>query len=371
MNRRDGMNIFFIVDLALLQIFVTFLSFVIYEFLGAAFGIVGPAPFILLIVLSFTFILASVLAAKYENKLVCWFHFFSMCWLALIGPLFFGCAAFFIIENTALIFGLHIVSSVTGWISFLGATFLYLYGIRNASVTKVTRVVVKIPNLPEWWHGRRIAFMIDVHFGNGYGVGFAEKTVRKLSSLAPEAVFIGGDLFDGVKCDPDEIIAPFKKLQVSHGIYFASGNHEYYGDSELFFSAIKHAGIVILKNEGKTIEGMNFFGVDFKDTSEKNNFEKIIAEMKLDQSKANVLVKHVPDNLEIAEQAGVSLELSGHTHHGQIFPFSYFTRKIFKGYDYGLKQLGKMAVYTSSGVGAAVVPFRIGTQSEIALITFE
>ena len=93
--------------------------------------------------------------------------------------------------------------------------------------------------------------------------------------------------------------------------------------------------------------------------------------MKIDQSKVNVLVKHVPDNLDIAERVGVSLELSGHTHHGQIFPFSYFTYKIFKGYDYGLNKLGKMAVYTSSGVGAAVVPFRIGTQSEIVLITFE
>ena len=365
------MSIFFIATLAVFQIIFVFLSFVIYKVLFAAFGIGGPSLFILLMALSLTFLLSFILASQYKNRLVRYFHFFSTCWFAFISPLFCGCIAFFFVENIALMFGWKIAPAVVGWFSFGGATLLYAYGIWEARATKITYVSVNVPDIPEWWRGKKIVFMSDLHLGNEYGAHFAAKIVRKVSSLAPQAVFIGGDLFDGVRCDPDALLAPFGKLKAPHGIYFVSGNHEYSGDSELFFAAIRRTGIIILKNAKKTIEGMNFFGVDFKDSDERKDFEKVLAEMTLDPAKTNVLVKHVPDNLDAAERAGVSFELSGHTHHGQIFPLSYLIRSIFEGYDYGLKKFGKMAVYISSGVGATALPFRIGTKSEIALIEFE
>jgi len=365
------MSIIFIAALAVLQVLIVFLSFVIYKVFAAAFGIGGSTLLVFFVALSFTFIVASVLASRYKNWLVRWFHFASTCWFAFIGPLFCGCIAFLLIENIALVFGWQIIPSVAGWLSFGGAVLLYIYGIGNARITNITRISVKIPDCPEWWHGKKIVFISDTHFGNEYGAHFAAKIVQKMSSCAPQAVFIGGDFFDGVRCDPDAILSPFRKLSVPYGIYFSSGNHEYYGDSELFFDAVRRAGIIILKNEKKTIEGMNFFGVDFKDAGGRKDFENVCAEMEINPAKANVLIKHIPDNLDIAERAGVSLELSGHTHHGQIFPLSYLTRAIFEGYDYGLKQFGKMAVYTSSGAGASPTPFRVGTHSEIVCIEFE
>lgn len=365
------MSIIFIAILAVFQILFIFLSFVIYKVFFAAFGIGGPMLFVFLMALSFVFLLAFILASQYKNRFVRYFHFFSVCWSAFIMPLFCGCVAFFLIEDIALIFGWKIVPAVAGGFSFGGATLLYAYGIGKARVTAITRLSVKIPNLPEWWRGKKIVFISDMHLGDEYGVHFSAKIARKVSSLAPQAVFIGGDFFDGVKCDPDALLVPFRKLHAPHGIYFVSGNHEYTGDSELFFAAIRHAGITILKNTKQNIEGINFFGVDFEDTNERDDFEKVLAGMNLDPAKTNVLIKHVPDNLDIAERAGVSCELSGHTHHGQIFPLSYLIRTIFEGYDYGLKQFGKMVIYISSGAGATALPFRIGTKSEIVLIEFE
>ena len=89
-----------------------------------------------------------------------------------------------------------------------------------------------------------------------------------------------------------------------------------------------------------------------------------------DQTKPNILLKHEPSDLAVAEAAGISLDLSGHTHHGQIFPLMFFTWQIYKGFDYGLRHLGAMQVFTSSGVGTWGPPLRLGTNSEIVAIEF-
>lgn len=365
------MDTIFIAVLVAVQALVIFLSFVIYRTLVAAFGIGGLGLFVFLMGLSFTFIFTSILAARYKNRFVRYFHFLSMYWLALIAPLFAASIAFVLIENIAIDFRLQVTLAAAGLISFAGAALLYAYGVWNAHTIRVKRITVKISGLPEWWRGKSFVFISDVHFGNEYGARFAEKIVREIASLAPQAVFIGGDLFDGVKCDPDALLLPFRKLQAPYGTYFVSGNHEYIRDSDLFLGAVRRAGITALKNEKKEIQGIDFWGVDFEDTHKKKDFKKVIKGMAIDPRRTNVLVKHIPNHLNVAERAGVSFQISGHTHRGQMFPLSYLTHKVFKGYDYGLKQFGKMAVYTSSGVGAAPAPFRFGTKSEIVLVELE
>ena len=90
----------------------------------------------------------------------------------------------------------------------------------------------------------------------------------------------------------------------------------------------------------------------------------------VDRARPSILLKHEPSDLDVAEAAGVSLDLSGHTHHGQIFPLMFFTWQIYKGFDYGLKRIGAMQVFTSSGVGTWGPPLRLGTKSEIVEIEF-
>ncbi len=365
------MKILFFAVSVVLQIFFLFFSFVIYKTIVSAFGVGGWLLLVLLLAFSLSFAATAILAARYKNKLVRWFHFLGMYWLAFIGPLFLACIAFVFMKTALPFFGWNIHSVTAGRISFTGAALLYIYGVWKGAEATTTRITVAIPHLPAFWKNKTIAFISDVHLGNEYGARFAGEIVRKIASLSPQAVFIGGDLFDGVKCNPDVLLAPFRRLRVPHGVYFVSGNHEHIRDNGLFLGAIRRAGIIILNNKKKTVEGIDFLGVDFKDAHKKKNFEKVLAELALDPARPNILIKHIPDNLHVAERAGVSFQISGHTHHGQIFPLSYLTREIYKGYDYGLKQFGKMAVYTSSGVSASPVPFRIGTKSEIVLIEFK
>lgn len=365
------MNIFFSASSIALQVFSLFFSFVIYKTLVSAFGIGGWVVFVVLMTFSLSFFATSILAARYKHQLVRWFHLLGMYWIAFVLPLFCACIAFVLIKDIAPVFGWTVTSLTAGRISFTGAVFLYIYGVWKSTEIKIARVTVAISHCPAFWRNKTIAFVSDVHLGNEYGARLAARIVRKISSLAPQAVFIGGDLFDGVKCRPDDLLFPFRKLRTPHGVYFVSGNHEHILDNKLFLGAIRRAGITILNNKKKTIEGMDFLGVDFRDSHKKKNFEKVLSEMAIDPKRPNVLIKHIPDNLQVAERAGIALQVSGHTHQGQIFPLTYLTKKIYKGYDYGLKQFGNMAVYTSSGVSAAPIPVRFGTNSEIVLIEFK
>jgi predicted MPP superfamily phosphohydrolase len=104
--------------------------------------------------------------------------------------------------------------------------------------------------------------------------------------------------------------------------------------------------------------------------SKKTRFEDILQNLQIDRTLPSILLKHVPSHLDVARKNGITLQLSGHTHRAQMFPFNLFTYLIYRGFDYGLHALGSMQVYTSSGVGTWGPPLRVGTRSEIVEILF-
>lgn len=184
-------------------------------------------------------------------------------------------------------------------------------------------------------------------------------------------ILIGGDLFDGVKCHAPSLLEPFRGLHPAQGIYFVTGNHEYIEDTPAMLEEVKDIGVKILRNQMVDVHGIQVAGVDWKAASRKHEFEKIFAKMPIDKKKPSILLRHEPSHLDVAERAGISLMLCGHTHAGQIFPLGYITRRMYHGFDYGVKQLGKMIVCTSSGVGTWGPPLRFGTKSEIVVITLK
>jgi predicted MPP superfamily phosphohydrolase len=197
------------------------------------------------------------------------------------------------------------------------------------------------------------------------------RIVSKLGRLRPDVVFITGDLYDGGKVDLAEVVAPWKEVQTKFGAYFVTGNHEEFSDRTKYLNAVRHSGIQILNNEKLIVDGLQIVGVHYSDSANPGRFRSILERAGLDRNQASVLLSHVPHQLSIAQQAGISLQLSGHTHGGQIFPFTWFTARIFGEYTYGLKRFGDLAVYTSSGAGTWGPPMRVGTQPEIVLIEFE
>jgi predicted MPP superfamily phosphohydrolase len=118
------------------------------------------------------------------------------------------------------------------------------------------------------------------------------------------------------------------------------------------------------------VHGLQLVGVDYAHANDAGRFSKILSALALDKNKPTILLKHEPNNLHIAEEAGVSLQISGHTHYGQQWPFGLLAQLSYQGYAYGLKPFKNMQMLTSSGIGTWGPPMRIGSNAEMVVITF-
>ncbi len=234
----------------------------------------------------------------------------------------------------------------------------------------VKNINVALPNLPKEWQGKKAVFISDIHLGAVNASNFAKKIVAKINAINPDIIFIGGDLYDGVKVNESEIIQPLNDLHPTLGTYFVTGNHEEFRGNKNFIEAIKNAGIRVLQNELVIVNGLQLVGVNDRDSLNVNQFKNILEKLNIDRNKPSILLKHQPSQLSEAAEAGISLQISGHTHKAQVFPLNFFTKMIFKNYDYGFHMWNKMAVYTGSGVGTWGPPLRVGSYSEIVVFTF-
>ena len=188
--------------------------------------------------------------------------------------------------------------------------------------------------------------------------------------LNPEIVFLPGDLFDGTHIGLDRLLAPLKGISAPLGIYFSAGNHEEFGDPTPYLEAAGKAGIKVLDNERVNVEGVDVIGFSFSDSTNPIRVRAFLEGLELDPSHSSILLNHSPTRLPIVEQAGVSLQLSGHTHGGQFFPFTWMTRRVFGPYTRGLHRFGSLQVLTSTGAGTWGPPMRVGSSSEVVLLTF-
>jgi predicted MPP superfamily phosphohydrolase len=127
----------------------------------------------------------------------------------------------------------------------------------------------------------------------------------------------------------------------------------------------------VLNNQKVTVDGLHIAGVPFGDSTSPIRLRATLEGMHLDPGEASILLNHMPSRLPIVERAGVSLQLSGHTHGGQLFPFNLPTRRVFGRFTWGLHKFGNLQVYTSTGAGTWGPPMRVGTHPEIVLLTFE
>lgn len=244
------------------------------------------------------------------------------------------------------------------------------YGLINARIIRQINLSLELPNLPGWWKGKTAVLASDLHLGQILNKGFAKRIVGLINRLNPEIVFIPGDFYDGVHTDFQGLADIFKKIKAPLGIYFCSGNHELFAGYQKCESALNNAGIKILENQKVEIEGLQIAGVAYK-SERLPNLPQILAGLGLDTSKPSVLLKHVPLQIEEAAAAGVSLQLSGHSHQGQVWPGQHISKPYFRGFDYGLKRLKNLLVYTSSGAGTWGPPMRVLTKSELVQITFK
>jgi hypothetical protein len=250
-----------------------------------------------------------------------------------------------------------------------------VYGIINARMTRVRRIPVQLPNLPQSWRGRKAVVMSDLHLGPINGVRFCRRLVALAAQLEPDAVFIPGDLFDGTKGHLDQLLAPFQALKPPLGIFFSTGNHEEFTSPTHYVEAIARAGIRVLSSEQVVVDGLRIAGVLYHDSSSPLHMKAALGNMdgtglESDGAQSGILLNHAPVRLPIVEQAGFKLQLSGHTHGGQFTPFTWITRRVYGRFTSGLHSFGSLAVYTSTGAGTWGPPMRVGTRPEIVLLEF-
>jgi len=338
---------------------------------GAPQGSRLTALRLVIAVLAISFVPTTLLAHRYFNGPVRFVYHLASIWLGAFNFLFIAACLSWIAYAVAYVAHLPISGHAIAGTLFGLAILASLYGIVNAADIRVRRVTVKLPGLPASWHGRVAALVTDTHLGHIKGYRFLTRLVGMLRQLKADVVFISGDLFDGTKVDASRLVSPWKQLKPKFGSYFVTGNHEEFSDSRKYLEAIEGSGIHVLRSEKVNLDGLQVVGVPYHDTGDAKHFESILQNADLDRDIASVLLAHVPQGLPIAEKQGISLQLSGHTHGGQIFPFTWFTWRIFGDYTYGLKKFGELFVYTSSGAGTWGPPMRVCTQPEIVLISFE
>ncbi len=323
------------------------------------------------LILAWSFIPAWLLAMQKFSQARNWFYYTVAVYLGLGYFLVFASAIFWLLEIFKLVFGFSWQTLTIGKIFLVVGLLVGFYGIWNSYKIKVKTYKIKLPNLPQYWRGKKIVMFADSHLGNIRGTGFAKKIAHTVNLQEPEMVLIPGDYFDGPPADYEQLAAPLSQIRTRHGVYFSTGNHEEFRKNDPYLEALSKAGVIILNNSFTEVEGLQILGVDFQSTRGNRKFGRILRNINFDRNKPSILLKHVPSSLTAALEANVNLMLSGHTHRAQVFPFGFLTKMIFKGYDYGLKPFGSMQVLTTSGVGTWGPPQRVGTSSEIVVIILE
>ncbi len=328
-----------------------------------------------MLVLAFSFVPTSLLAFRFHSFAVRFLYWIAAIWLGFLNYLFWASC---LIRLCWLVFSLVPLSADPPGARPLLAGVLYalaalagLYGLFNVRIIRIRRIGIRLPNLPASWRGRRAVLLSDLHLGSINGVRFCRRMTVLAASFNPDIVFLPGDIYDGTKGDLDRLIAPLKQLDPPYGIYFSTGNHEEFHNTAQYLDAVRRAGIRVLANELVNVDGLQVAGVLYRDSSSPLHMKAAIDGLRLDRAGASILLNHAPTRLPIVEQAGFSLQLSGHTHGGQLFPFTWLTRRIYGRFTYGLERFGALQVYTSTGCGSWGPPMRVGTRPEIVVMQFE
>lgn len=363
----------FILFISIVQSILFFGHWFLYRTLVCFFGMVNPSRLftlkIPLALLSISLVLTSFLAFRYSNLLVRCLYTAAASWLGIFYLFILASILCWIFTGLGKLFHLPLNGKILIEILIGLALMASLYGFINAGVICVTRISLQLPHLPNSWKGKTAVWVSDTHLGQVRNDGFAQKIATMVQNLRPDIVFIGGDLYDGVAVDLDKAIEPFSRISVPHGIYFVTGNHEEFYDNTPYLEAIRRAGIRVLYNEKVDLDGLQIIGVDYRDSRSEEQFKTILQKIGIDPHQPSILLKHTPLHLTVTKEQGISLQLSGHTHQGQVFLFRFITSKVYQGYDYGLKWFGDLIVYISSGAGTWGPPMRLDTKPEIVVIT--
>ena len=307
----------------------------------------------------------------------------QLAWAGLLAMGFFSSLLVLTVLRDAGLIALALVGAASAKVDHVSAygvplmaLAVTLVGLVNARrVARVVQVEVPIAGLPAALQGYCIVQISDVHVGPTIRRGYLDAIVSKVNALKPDAIAITGDLVDGSVQHLSVHTAPLARLDARDGTFFVTGNHEYYSGAHAWIAELRRLGLTVLMNEHVVCErdgealiiaGVTDFTAHLFDPAHRSDARAAAAGAPGHVS-VKILLAHQPRSAPAAAEAGFDLQLSGHTHGGQFFPWNLFV-PLQQPFTAGLNRLSQLWVYTSRGTGYWGPPKRFGAPSEITCV---
>ena len=308
-----------------------------------------------------------------------------LAWVGLTAMGFFSSLMVLTLLRDLVLLGAHFLLSAGQaqlWIDRSAQATLYLALLVTVVGLIIARrrpgvVEIKIPvvDLPSALHGFSIVQISDVHVGPTIKRGFVEGVVRRVNELNADMVAVTGDLVDGTVQQLSAHTAPLAELTARHGAYFVTGNHEYYSGERAWTEEIRRLGLRVLKNEHVVLKhdgaslvlaGVTDLSAHHFDPAQRSDPAAALRGAPVNAG-ARILLAHQPSSAMAAADAGFDVQISGHTHGGQFWPWNLFIH-FFQPFSSGLHRLKNLWIYVSRGTGYWGPPNRFGVPSEITRI---
>lgn len=386
------MGIKSVLFLGAVLLFIFGMHYAVFKSAANFFHIVSlPAKtflYTIMVLLTFSFITAFFLIHWRETGWTILFYKFAATWMGFLIHFLVAVAIAWLVIGLSAMTGSPVNRRIMAVLFLAAASGFSLYGIWNAFHPRIREITVAVRNLPQAWNNARVVQLSDMHLGNFHGMAFAERVIAKVNALEPDLILITGDLFDGMGGPYRSFIEPLNRLRARKGIFFVTGNHEHYIGIRRAQALLRQLRLRVLDNETVEIDGLRIVGVSYPGIGSLSEVAGVQNEKY--PRKPMILMFHTPTDLrlkdgdhvdrhfstywmpdtsfELTRKLDPDLQLSGHTHQGQLFPFPLLTRRLYRGHDYGMIRVGGMMLYTTSGTGSWGPPMRSGTRSEVVLI---
>jgi predicted MPP superfamily phosphohydrolase len=348
---------------------------------GLSLGPVAIAACIVLLIGCCLFIPFSMRTRALQNRKLA----DRLAWVGLTAMGFFSSLFVLTLLRDVVLLGAYLLLSgeqARLWVEPSAQATLYLSLFVTLAGLVIARrrpgvVEIKIPvvDLPLALHGFSIAQISDVHVGPTIKRGFVEGIVRRVNELKADLIAVTGDLVDGSVQQLSAHTAPLAGLTARHGAYFVTGNHEYYSGERAWTEEIRRLGLRVLKNEHVVLKhdgaslilaGVTDYSAHHFDPAQRSDPAAALRGAPIDAG-AKVLLAHQPSSAMAAANAGYDVQISGHTHGGQFWPWNLFVH-FFQPFSSGLHRLKNLWIYVSRGTGYWGPPNRFGVPSEITRI---
>jgi len=338
---------------------------------AAAGGVAPLAAWSVVLLMPFISILPLMARRAHSIRLRSITHWIGYASISVFSMLLVLVVMSDVVRVSLLVLRASVSVRTLSFVTLAAAALLAVIGFVQARRPQVVRLKADISDLPLELEGYRIVQWSDVHIGPTIQRAFVESLVERTNALNADAIVITGDLVDGYVEELRHSVEPLRDLRAADGVYFVTGNHEYYWRAGEWVKEIVRLGITFLKNEHRIVRRgearLVIAGVTDpvgRDTH-KSNPTAALAGAPADSVK--LLLAHRPQAAAAAERHGVDLQLSGHTHGGQFFPFNLIIH-WFQPVVAGLHRVGGMLLYVSRGTGYWGPPSRLGVGGEITVI---